>query len=271
MRSFAGETVFRTDLLGIVAAGIGWAPPLRYLLRRQRILALLGRCKVGRAIEVGCGAGALLDDLSRRGFSVTGLETSERALAMARALADASQGTHRIVDRPGIDWVGSMGLVCAFDVLEHIEDEAGALREWISWLSDGGDLMLSVPAHRTRWSAGDEWAGHWRRYDRADVQRLLAAHGLTIVHLECYGFPLANFTEWVGAKRYRRLMLERTDVMSKQQASADSGVERTDAIRLFRKVNTVLGRFAIRGCMLAQSITAKTDWGSGYLVLARRA
>src|SRR3546814_13621988 len=67
------------------------------------------------------------------------------------------------------DWQSTFNMVCAFDVLEHIEDDRLAIQEWIRWLAPNGKMILSVPAHRSRWGAGDVWAGHYRRYDRNDV------------------------------------------------------------------------------------------------------
>src|SRR3546814_10271932 len=71
-------------------------------------------------------------------------------------------------------------MVCAFDVLEHIEDDRLAIQEWIRWLAPNGKTILSVPAHRSRWGAGDVWAGHYRRYDRNDVEQLLVSCGMEV-------------------------------------------------------------------------------------------
>ena len=262
---------FRSPLFGLVAPSLGWAPPLRYLLRRERILRLLGPMPPARLLEVGCGAGALLDEFAAKGHAGTGLETSPRAVALARAIAQATGSGQTLVTEPGPDWAGTFDLVCAFDVLEHVADDAGALAQWLAWLRPGGRVCLSVPAHRSRWGAGDEWAGHHRRYDRRDLVDLLAAHGLEIEHLECYGFPLANLTEWLGSRTYRRLMEERQRTVTSAEASAESGVERSDYLRLFRRMDTLAGRAALRCNFLLQSLAAGTDLGSGYLVLARRA
>ena len=268
---YRSGALFRSKLFGLVAPSLGWAPPLRYLLRRARILKLIRRLPPGQLIEVGCGAGALLDDFSSLRFDSVGLETSPAALAMAHLLAVHGGSGQIIVDNIDSTWEESKDVVCAFDVLEHIEDDAAALRQWVRWLRPDGWLVLSVPAHRRRWSPGDEWAGHWRRYDRSDIEALVRSCGLAIAHLECYGFPLANLTEWYGAKLYRRLLTERGKGVSKLEASANSGVERADASKLFRYVNTLPGQVALRMCLCIQAATTRTDWGSGYLLLVRRA
>lgn len=262
--------VARSKLFGLVAPSLGWAPPVRYLLRRARILRLLEQTPIGDVVEVGCGAGALLDDFSCRGFNVIGVETSSHALALARRLAKHGGGTQNLVDTVSPAWLAKKDLVCSFDVLEHIEDDGAAITQWVSWLRPRGLLMLSVPAHRHRWSAGDEWAGHWRRYDRTDLISLLHNHDLSIVHFECYGFPLGNLTERIGSRLYKRLLSERAVNTNRQMATAQSGIERTDALRLFRRLDTILGRLALRLCLGIQAVMSSTDLGSGYLVLAQR-
>ena len=266
------QTALRTSsLFGVVAPAIGWVPPLRFLLRRARILRLLAPLGPGKLVEVGCGAGALLHELAAMNTEAVGLETSTRARTTACAIAGLAGGKQRITEQPDADWQGSRDLVCAFDVLEHIEDQHGAVSAWTEWLKPGGRMCISVPAHRSRWSAGDEWAGHWRRYDRQDLVQVMQAHGLVIEHLECYGFPLANLTEWQGNKTYKRLLQERGDAQSKAHATEESGVERGYYLRLFQIIDTLPGRFALRVALAMQSLTASTNWGSGYLVLARKA
>lgn len=260
-----------SGLFGVVDPQAGWYPPLRYLLRRRRILRLLSGLPPGRLLEVGCGAGALLDDFAGVGHQAVGFETSARALGIAQALAAGQGARYSVVDRPLPEWRGAFDLVCAFDVLEHIEHDGEALAQWLSWLKPGGAICLSVPAHRRRWGAGDAWAGHYRRYDRRDLQALVEHHGGVIDHFECYGFPLANLSEWAGERTYRRRMAERSRQASRAEATAESGIDRRDAGALFRWLDTFPGRALLRLALLAQAAFAGTDLGSGYLVLARKA
>jgi len=238
-------------------------------LRRARILRLATRIARGRLLEVGCGAGALLADFSRMGFAAEGLETSPSALAMSQRLAALDAAGPRVMAVPGQDWNDTFDVLCTFDVLEHVEHDSEALAQWIGWVRPGGAVLISVPAHPSRWSAGDEWAGHWRRYSRPMLLDLLRSSRLQVEHLECYGFPLANLTEMAGARSYRRMIDQRED-LSRDEATAHSGTDRRAYSKLSRAIASPLGRLALRGAMAMQAATCHTDWGSGYLVLARK-
>ena len=78
-------------------------------------------------------------------------------------------------------------LVCAFEVLEHIEDDAAALGEWIQHLRPRGWLLLSVPKDRRRYGPVNARVGDLRRYDLVDLERLLANAGLRRIVMVRYG------------------------------------------------------------------------------------
>lgn len=257
-------------LFGVVAPELGWVPTPRFLLRRDRIMRLLAQPSLGKLVEVGCGGGSLLHELAQRSEAATGIETSARARALASAIAEAGRGKQVIVAAPDAVWCQDREIVCAFDVLEHIEHDAAAIEEWSGWLIQGGRLCISVPAHQSRWGAGDEWAGHWRRYGRNDLEALLVSKGFVIEHIECYGFPLGNLTEWYGERFYRRALRERRGNVSKSQATSESGVEREYYVRKFKWLDSPLGRTLLRVSNVVQDVASRTDWGTGYLVLARK-
>jgi SAM-dependent methyltransferase len=81
----------------------------------------------------------------------------------------------------------SFSLVGAFDVIEHVEDDASVFRELARVLAPGGSIVCSVPLHATDWTAFDEIVGHWRRYDPAVFERRLGEQGLHVVESAVYG------------------------------------------------------------------------------------
>jgi SAM-dependent methyltransferase len=86
-------------------------------------------------------------------------------------------------------------LVCAFEVLEHAEDDLEAVSEWSRFLHPGGWLLVSVPAFASRWGPFDVIVGHHRRYEPEGIMRLFLAAGLHRPRVELYGFPLGYVLE----------------------------------------------------------------------------
>jgi SAM-dependent methyltransferase len=83
-------------------------------------------------------------------------------------------------------------LVCAFDVIEHVEDDRRVFGELSRVLKEGGLLIFSVPMHTALWTEFDRIVGHVRRYDPADLLALLAANGLVPEKSAAYGMQPAN-------------------------------------------------------------------------------
>jgi SAM-dependent methyltransferase len=78
-------------------------------------------------------------------------------------------------------------LVCAFDVIEHVEDDRLVFGEVSRVLKDGGVLMFSVPVHADLWTEFDDWVGHARRYDPADLTTMLASNQLALEKSAAFG------------------------------------------------------------------------------------
>jgi len=82
---------------------------------------------------------------------------------------------------------GTFDLVCALDIVEHVDDEDGALSELSRVAAADATLLLSVPLHRSRWTAFDDFVGHRRRYDPERLVAKLAEHGFSVERSAVYG------------------------------------------------------------------------------------
>jgi SAM-dependent methyltransferase len=87
---------------------------------------------------------------------------------------------------------GAFDLVCAFDVVEHVDDDGRALTELTRVLAPGAALILSAPLHADRWTELDTASGHHRRYDPAELAGLLDRHGLSIAQSAPYGMQVKS-------------------------------------------------------------------------------
>jgi len=83
-------------------------------------------------------------------------------------------------------------LVCAFDVIEHVHDDRQAFAELSRVLKDNGTMIVSVPLHAHRWTEFDEWSGHVRRYDPADLLTILEDNHVVPVQSAAFGMQPSN-------------------------------------------------------------------------------
>lgn len=81
---------------------------------------------------------------------------------------------------------GSFDLVCAFDVIEHVADDATVFAEIDRVLSEDGTLVLSVPLFQSRWTAFDAQCGHFRRYEPSDLLARLGERRLAVTRSAGY-------------------------------------------------------------------------------------
>jgi SAM-dependent methyltransferase len=82
---------------------------------------------------------------------------------------------------------GTFDLVCAFDIVEHVDDDDGALAELARVAKAGAALLISAPLHASLWTLFDEFVGHKRRYDPPDLLSKLARHHLSVERSAVFG------------------------------------------------------------------------------------
>lgn len=165
-----------------------------FVARRRLALRLLeaemGRLDGRRILDLGCGTGAGLSELTELGAEATGADFSAEALQFCR-----SRGLPRLVLARGEAAPfrsASFDAAIALDLYEHIEHVEEALAETRRLLKPGGVLVLSVPAYRWLWGPHDVALMHHRRYTRGLVRQALLDAGLepiTISHSVFFLFP----------------------------------------------------------------------------------
>jgi 2-polyprenyl-3-methyl-5-hydroxy-6-metoxy-1,4-benzoquinol methylase len=170
---------------------------------RREILVALARRWVppgGRVLDLGCGTGFFLEALAGT-HEVRGLDASPLAVAMSRVrgLAGVAEGTAEDLSAVADE---RFDLVTLLDVIEHLDDDLGALRRARALLKPGGRLLVTVPAYPALWSYHDERNRHRRRYRRTPLRNLCATAGLTAVHATHFNAALLPLA-W-AARAWRR-------------------------------------------------------------------
>jgi SAM-dependent methyltransferase len=112
------------------------------------------------------------------------VDISEPALAKLLERG-ASVTLSQVTSLPFAD--GSFDLVCALDIVEHVEDEDGAFSEIARVAKTGAMLLLSVPLHPTRWTPFDDFVGHRRRYEPERLWSKLSEHHFVVERSAVFG------------------------------------------------------------------------------------
>ena len=87
-------------------------------------------------------------------------------------------------------------LVCALDIVEHVEDDDGALSELSRVARDGAALVISMPLHPSRWTSFDDFVGHKRRYEPAHLIAKMEQHHLVVERSAVFGMqPSSRLVE----------------------------------------------------------------------------
>lgn len=134
----------------------------------------------GPIADIGGGNGFVARGLEQHGFPTLLIEPGRAGIANAR-----SRGLTRLVWSAFGDAGFASGALHAaglFDVLEHVPDDIGFLRELARTLTPGGRLYLTVPAYEALWSLEDDIGGHHRRYSLGQLERTVRAAGFTLLH-----------------------------------------------------------------------------------------
>jgi SAM-dependent methyltransferase len=226
-----------------------------FLARREIVCAVAQRVLPAgtRVLDVGCGTGFVLERLRER-YRAYGLDVSPISLELCqkRGLSQVSLGGPE--DLSAVQGFRFQG-VFLLDVLEHLDDDAEALRQISGVLAPGGAVIVTVPAFMFLWSRHDDINQHRRRYTRATLSDSLERSGFhleRISYFNSYLFPLAAAARVVGG-------------LLGQHAPGGLGVPPAPLNELLRRI------FASEGPRLAASNgRGGFPFGVSLLAVARR-
>ncbi len=169
-----------------------------FLGRKKIILSLLSRflgegTNSRSILDIGCGTGVMLDSLQHYGKAM-GIDMSDRALFFSNKITSAPLIQAEFTSLP---FKGqSFDLVCAFDVLEHLDHDSDCVREAYRLCRPGGSVLVTVPAFQFLWGIQDVVSHHKRRYSQKEIINLLKRNGFYPVfssYFNTFLFPVIAF------------------------------------------------------------------------------
>lgn len=244
-----------------------WVPTPAFLYRNYRYLKIASSLpKDLFFLDIGPGNGWFLKKISELGFKGEAIEISNNALKLVRRqIKDCKGVSVKKGDILKSRISKKYDLIFSFEVLEHIKDDRRAIKRVYSLLKPGGLFVMSVPAHTRLWTPLDKMKGHYRRYERGELKTKLENTGFRISSIETYGFPFLLLLRMIAGSG--RFLKTSTLSANKDKRSQDSGIQEEYNPRL----RYILGNpVLLYPFFKIMDIFLRTDWGLGYLVVAKK-
>ncbi len=154
-------------------------------------------------ILVDCGAGTgIFADEMRAACRVLALDDHNESLQLLRQrLGDGNVRNGSCADLPLPN--SSVDVLTALDVIEHVQDDSAALREFLRVLRPGGAAVITVPALMALWSDWDVTLRHFRRYSKRSLLKIFPSE-FEILHINYINVAILPIVfavrKWRGLK-----------------------------------------------------------------------
>jgi SAM-dependent methyltransferase len=145
----------------------------------------------GPFLDVGCGSGDVALHLAQQDWSGEAIDVSDQAANVASQLLKPYPWVK--VYKKEIDEYREryFNLIMFLDVIEHLSKDNEILKSAASIQKPGGHLVITVPSNPEKeWRWDDEFYGHLRRYDPAEIESLLKTSGYKIIELWDISYPV---------------------------------------------------------------------------------
>jgi SAM-dependent methyltransferase len=214
--------------------------------RRAVVRSLLARAGLPpepRILDAGCGTGANLLEYGRLGHA-TGVDAFPDAIRLCR-----ERGLDNVLEAP-VERLPfepqSFDLLFATDVIEHLDDDVGALRELRRVAADDARLVVTVPAYPWLWSDHDVSVHHKRRYTAESLLESVRVGGWSPA-IETYFFTTA-LPVVAAVRTLRRLR-------SSHNGGSDLSMPTTPVNRLLELPTRVEAKAIERGARLPAGVS----------------
>lgn len=160
-----------------------------YKSKANAMMRLLSGVSPSVILDIGAGSGFF----SKKLLSDTTAKEAWCVDISYESDSDATETGKPVYFRRSIDKVNA-DLVLLMDVLEHVDDDVGLLRDYVNKVPSGTRFLISVPAFQFLWSGHDVFLEHKRRYRLNQMEHVVRQAGLTVKNGAYYfgaAFPIA--------------------------------------------------------------------------------
>jgi SAM-dependent methyltransferase len=198
-------------------------------------------------LDIGCGAGTVDFYLANKGYDVTGIDISSRAISSCQKTAKnlGLKNTNFIeVDFPKKSLPERFDFIICSEIIEHLDDDQLAFKQINKLLKPKGLLIVTTPSKNAplyRWGLTnkfDQRVGHLRRYDPNSLSKEIKNHGFKIVKIEITEGIIRNFlfTNSIAGKFVRFVKYFVSDIVTHLDNVSTAVFGGSDIIIVARKI-----------------------------------
>jgi SAM-dependent methyltransferase len=167
--------------------------------RVATLVAELRRDRPGRVVDLGCGDGAMLDEIARAlpDAELAGIDLSDAQIELNRAARPETQWHQRDLDGDvtfGAELEGAFDAILASEVIEHLDRPGAFLTSARRLAQTGARLYLSTQSGPVRET--ERRVGHRRHYSTEEMTSLLGETGWRPIRVWNTGFPFHDLSKW---------------------------------------------------------------------------
>lgn len=177
-----------------------WWPRAKQDLVLNILSGWFSEKKPKKILDLGCGAGGLMESLARFKAQVWGIDVEKLAINFAKKRGIKNVKVAKAEKLPfkssQFDWLVSM------DVLEHVKEDGKAIAEIFRVLRPGGRALISVPANPKLLTDRDRRLHHFRRYLKTDLVEKFESAGFVVrrvTYITVFFYPVL----WLFARLKR--------------------------------------------------------------------
>lgn len=239
----------------------------KFLFRRYEILK---RIKDGyHFLEIGPGSLNLTEDLLYHFSLGTLVERNPLIKEFYHSMPESTKGRLNLIidDFMSLDMDSVFDCIISCEVMEHIEDDGRFIDKMYDLLEKGGQIILSVPAHKKLWDRDDDSVGHIRRYEKNELHELFSKKKFRYIKLISYGFPFVNILRHLRILLAGRLY-EDSARLSKGERSMRSGISPLAAI--LSPLQAIVNKYTVYPFCVISSVFNNLDLSDSYIITARK-
>jgi len=179
---------------------------VKHDFRNESLYQLIARKLRGvTVLDIGCGPGHFINVAHTCGYGAIGIEKDLELIKMSKDIYPNGNSDIRLGTAETVDLGNTFDNIVMLDVLEHIKEDVQTLLRITKYLKPHGRIILVVPSHPCLYGIRDRSMGHYRRYSKKGLIKLMDDCGLSILEIRHWN-ALGFIPYFISEKVFKRAL-----------------------------------------------------------------